>query len=143
MDWWKNLIIGSIAFLLVFGLGFGTATILFSSTSSDLRGRIKQITRERDEALYAEQQAKERATQLADNLRQSESRVDDLTNGIIRLSETNRCLTEGFDRLESSITILSSGIRGITDSVTESGGLIQESMGLLLDVSKRNGKTNK
>lgn len=139
MAWWKKgIILLSIA-IVFFWVGFGTNYYASRKPIGDLRERVEQITRERDEAREAELGAKEAARKLDGLYRESEKRVDSLTIRVTSLADSNRRAIEGFGRIESSISILSSGISGVTDSVTESGGLIQESMGIILDVSKRNG----
>jgi chromosome segregation ATPase len=143
MSVWKKILIYCGVALLLIGIGFGTASLYFGSTTADLRERVKDITAKYDAASEAQREAVTTVTELEQRNRETEATADRLAKQVEGLSATNTWLRNRITDLEGSIEIISAGLRDITDSATESGGLLQESLRVLLAVSERNGKADK
>jgi methyl-accepting chemotaxis protein len=142
MSVWKKILIYAGIAVLLFGIGFGAATAIFGSTTADLRERVKDITAKYDAATEAQREAVNTVTKLEQRNRETEDTVSRLAKQVEGLSATNTWLRNRITDLEGSIEIISAGLRDITDSATESGGLIQESLRILLGISERSNKTN-
>ena len=142
MSVWKKILIHAGVGVVLIGVGFGIATLYFGSTTTDLRERIKDLTSKYDAATAAQREADNTVATLEQRNRDATATVDRLTKQINDLSATNNWLTGRIADLEGSIKIISDGLRDVTNTTTESGGLIQKSLQLLLSISERNGKAN-
>ena len=142
MSVWKKILIYSGAAVLLMGVGFGAASLYFGSTTADLRERVKDITSKYDAASTAQREAIDTVTKLEQRNRETEETVSGLTKRIAEISAINSWLRDRITDLEGSIEIISTGLRELTDSATESGGLLQESLRILLNISERSAKTN-
>lgn len=140
--WKKVLIVLGIAILL-FGAGFGTATLYFGSTSADLRERVKYITKQYDKASEAERRAIETVKELEGRLTSAEGSASSLEKQLGRLLEANNQLTNRVGELEGNIESIASGLSELEGATTASEGLLRESIRILLAISERSGKTNK
>jgi chromosome segregation ATPase len=138
MSIFKKVILIFTCILFVFGLGFGAASLYYRETTSDLRERVAEINRQYSEASEAERLAKESARNALIRLGEAENTANIVARGFSKLAETNSRLTIRVGELEDTIEAISVGLGNITNSITESGGLLQESLQLLLDISKRN-----
>lgn len=142
MAWWKKALIGFGIFIVVFGLGFGTAGIIFGSTTADLRERVKLITQQYETASIAQREAEATVDRLGKQLEDSNKTIEGLTDRL-RLAYTEAERLRGrVESLEGTINAISEGIGGATATATESERLIQESLRILLGISKRDRETD-
>jgi chromosome segregation ATPase len=140
MSIFKKVVLIFTCILIVFCLGFWAASFYYGKTTGDLRERVAEINRQYSEASEAERSAKESARDALLRLGEAENTANIVARGFSKLAETNSRLTIRVGELEDTIETISVGLGNITNSITESGGLLQESLQLLLDISKRYGK---